>query len=57
MTNPTGMVMAVAAVFAAALIGLANGPAARADTEPEPFQDLFGDTGINPWTPAADMVW
>ena len=46
--------MAVSAAFAAALIGLANAPASRADTEPEPFQDLFGDSGINAWTPAAD---
>jgi hypothetical protein len=26
----------------AALIGLAHAPAARADTEPDPFEDLFG---------------
>lgn len=51
MTTPTGMVMGAAAAFAAALIGLA--PAARAD-EPDPFQLLFGDSGINTWTPAAD---
>jgi hypothetical protein len=51
MTKPTGMVMAVGAAFAAALIGLA--PAARAD-EPDPFQQLFGDTGLNTWTPSAD---
>jgi hypothetical protein len=44
----------VGAAFAATLIGLANTPAATADTEPEPFQDLFGDSGINTWTPAAD---
>ena len=44
MTKRTGMVMAVGAAFAAALIGLA--PAARAD-EPDPFQLLFGDSGIN----------
>jgi hypothetical protein len=49
-----GVGMAVGAAFTAALIGLANAPVARADTEPEPFQDLFGDTGINTWTPAAD---
>jgi hypothetical protein len=42
----------VGAAFGAALIGLA--PAARADIEPDPFQDLFGDTGINTWTTAAD---
>jgi hypothetical protein len=35
--------------IAAGLIGLA--PAARADG---PFEDLFGDTGFNSWTPAAD---
>jgi hypothetical protein len=43
--------MAVGAAFAAALI--ASGPVARADA-PGPFEDLFGDTGINTWTPAAD---
>jgi hypothetical protein len=41
--------MAVGAAFAAALIGLA--PTARADG---PFEELFGDTGINTWTPGAD---
>ena len=51
MTKPGGMVMAAGAAFAAALIGLA--PAARAD-EPDPFQLLFGDSGINTWTPTAD---
>jgi hypothetical protein len=51
MTKPRGMVMAVGVAFAAALIGLA--PAARAD-EPDPFQLLFGDTGLNTWTPSAD---
>ena len=52
MTKRTGMVMAVGAAFAAALIGLA--PAARAD-EPDPFQVLFGDSGINnTWTSTAD---
>jgi hypothetical protein len=39
----------VGVVFAAALIGVA--PAARADG---PFEDLFGDSGFNSWTPAAD---
>jgi hypothetical protein len=39
------------AAFGAALIGLA--PPARAD-EPEPFQDLFGDSGFNSWTVSAD---
>ena len=51
MTKPTNMVLAAGAAFAAAVIGLA--PAARAD-EPDPFQLLFGDTGINTWTPSAD---
>jgi hypothetical protein len=51
---PLTLGTAVGAAFAATLIGLANAPAARADTEPEPFQDLFGDTGINSWTPSAD---
>jgi hypothetical protein len=45
---------AAVAAFATTLIGLAHAPAARADTEPDPFQLLFGDTGINTWTPAAD---
>jgi hypothetical protein len=43
---------AVGVAFAAALVGLA--PAARGDTEPDPFEDLFGDSGINSWTPSAD---
>jgi hypothetical protein len=51
MTKRTRMVMAAGVAFAAALIGLA--PAARAD-EPDPFQLLFGDSGINTWTPTAD---
>jgi hypothetical protein len=42
------------AAFAAALIGLAHAPAARADTEPDPFEDLFGTTGISTWTVSAD---
>jgi hypothetical protein len=37
--------------IAAALIGLA--PAAKAD-EPDPFQTLFGDIGVNTWTPSTD---
>jgi hypothetical protein len=50
----TGSVgMAVGAAFAAALIGVANAPAARADTEPDPFEDLFGIAG-NSWTASAD---
>jgi hypothetical protein len=42
----------VGVACAAALIGLA--PTARADTEPDPFEDLFGDSGINTWTTSAD---
>ena len=49
-----GVGMAAGAAFAVALIGLANSPAARADIEPAPFEDLFGDTGINSWTTSAD---
>jgi hypothetical protein len=49
-----GVGAAVGAAFAAALIGLANAPAARADTEPDPFEDLFGTAGINSWTASAD---
>jgi hypothetical protein len=45
--------LAVGAAFAIALIGLTNAPAAEADA-PAPFEELFGDTGINTWTPAAD---
>jgi hypothetical protein len=44
--------IAVGAAFAAVLIGLA--PAARADTEPDPFEDLLGTAGVNTWTPTAD---
>jgi hypothetical protein len=44
-------VAGVGIAVAAVLIGLA--PAARADA-PDPFEDLFGDSGINTWTPAAD---
>ena len=39
---------------AAALIGLANAPVAGADSEPDPFEDLFGTAGINSWTVGAD---
>jgi hypothetical protein len=49
---PPTLGAAIGVAFAATLIGLA--PAAGADTEPEPFQDLFGDTGINSWTASAD---
>jgi hypothetical protein len=44
--------IAVGAAFVAAMIALAS--AARADTEPDPFEDLFGTAGVNTWTPAAD---
>jgi hypothetical protein len=47
-----GGVGTIGAAFAAALIGLA--PAATADTEPDPLENLFGDTGFNSWTPSAD---
>jgi hypothetical protein len=47
-----GVSMAVGATFAATLIGLA--PAARADTEPGPFEDLLGTAGVNSWTASAD---
>ena len=40
-----GVGTAAGAAFAAALIGLANAPAARAD-KPEPFQDLPQHRGI-----------
>jgi hypothetical protein len=42
----------VGIAVAAALIGLA--PAAKADTEPDPFEDLLGTAGVNTWTPSAD---
>jgi hypothetical protein len=48
--------MAVSAAFAAALIGLANAPAATADTDLDPFEDLYGNLGINSWTTAADAA-
>jgi hypothetical protein len=35
-------------------IGLAPAPGARADTEPDPLEDLFGTAGTNTWTPSAD---
>jgi len=53
-----GVGMATGVAFAAALIGLANAPAASADSEvdllPDPLQELFGNTGLNSWTIAAD---
>jgi hypothetical protein len=63
---PLTLGTAVGAAFAAALIGLADAPAASADSEllpsddlfgnigANPFEDLFGYTGINSWTPSAD---
>jgi hypothetical protein len=53
-TNTRNRRWAVAGAVAVTLIGLANAPAAEADTDLDPFQDLLGDTGINTWTPAAD---
>jgi hypothetical protein len=47
-----GVGMAVSAAFAAAVIGLAGAPTTRADTGP--FEDLFGESGINYWTVSAD---
>jgi hypothetical protein len=52
-----GAGMAVGAAFAAALIGLANAPAASAaPVDEDPFQDLFGfsASGVNSWTQGAD---
>jgi hypothetical protein len=51
---PLTLLTAVGAAFAAALIGLANASTARADTDVDPLQDLFGTTGINTWTVGAD---
>jgi hypothetical protein len=47
------MGIAAGAAFAVALI-VANAPAARADTEPDPFEDLFGTAGVNSWTASTD---
>jgi hypothetical protein len=49
---PLTLGTAVGVALAAALVGLAH--AARADTEPDPFEDLFGSYGINTWTPSDD---
>jgi hypothetical protein len=46
-----GRQIAIGAAVAAILVAAAP---ARADTEPDPFEDLFGTGGINAWTPAAD---
>ncbi len=58
-----GVGMAASAVFAAVLL-VDNVPAARADNEVlpsddlsgglNPFEDLFGNSGINTWTTSAD---
>lgn len=56
---------AAGTALAATLIGLANAPAASADNEVlpsddlgnsglNPFEDLFGNSGINSWTTSAD---
>jgi ABC-type transport system substrate-binding protein len=45
---------AAGTAVAAALIGLANAPAATADTDLDPLEDLLGSTGFNSWTPTAD---
>ena len=42
--SPLTIGTAVSAAFAAALIGLPNAPAARADIELRPVEDLFGIT-------------
>ncbi|UMB68563.1 hypothetical protein [Mycobacterium paraterrae] len=43
----------IAVAVASALV--AHGPAASADV-PDPFEDLFGDSGFNAWTPTADAA-
>jgi hypothetical protein len=47
-----GGLLAVGLSIGAALAGVA--PAARADTDLDPFEDLFGSSGINTWTASAD---
>jgi hypothetical protein len=49
-----GVDIAVGAAFVAAMIALAHEARADIDIDHDPFQDLFGDTGFNSWTPAAD---
>jgi hypothetical protein len=49
--SPLTIGTAVSAAFAA-LIGLPNAPAATADTDLDPFQDLFGNIEINGWSPS-----
>ena len=53
--NNRGQVRRVGIAIGAAVaaVGIASGPVASADA-PDPFEDLFGDTGFNSWTPAAD---
>ena len=50
--KPRRIPLTLGTAVAAALIGLANAPTARADAEPDPFQDLFGEVGINGWSPS-----
>jgi hypothetical protein len=47
---------AAGAALAAALIGVATAPSASAvpGTDLDPYEDLFGTSGINTWTTAAD---
>jgi hypothetical protein len=47
-----GVDIAVGAALVAAMIALAH--EARADTDLDPFEDLFGTGGINTWTAGAD---
>jgi hypothetical protein len=47
-----GVDIAVGAALVAAMIALAH--EAKADTDLDPFEDLFGDSGFNSWTPSAD---
>jgi hypothetical protein len=49
--NRRSVGVGVLGAAAAALIGAG---VASADTDLDPFQDLFGDTGFNSWTPSAD---
>jgi hypothetical protein len=51
-----GVGTAAGAAFAAALISMGTAPSAKAITDGDvnPFEDLFGSTGFNSWTPAFD---
>jgi hypothetical protein len=51
---PLTLGTAVGAAFAAALISMGTAPAATADTDLDPLEDLLGNTGFNTWTPTAD---